>query len=146
MGFQPNWDGKNRSGSGSEEEEQTRRRAGTGDEYHGRSEKRNAGRQSEGGQPRGRGPSGGIGYKRVTCGSRPEDGQEDQLISRVPRARSEEHQNVANANVAKDNRLTRMGIRQSGTARKWEQQPDEMEGAASEGGVEGSVGLALAVR
>ncbi|KAK1537262.1 uncharacterized protein CCOS01_02582 [Colletotrichum costaricense] len=102
---------------------------------------------------------GGIGYKRVTCGSRPEDGQEDQvespwrpgmasrrLISRVPRARSEEHQNVANANVAKGNRLTRMGIRQSGTARKWEQQPDEMEGAASEGGVEGSVGLALAVR
>ncbi|KAK1524979.1 hypothetical protein CABS01_00068 [Colletotrichum abscissum] len=101
---------------------------------------------------------GGIGYKRVTCGSRPEDGQEDQvespwrpgmtsrrLISRVPRARSEEHQNVANANVAKDNRLTRMGIRRSGTARKWEQQPDEMEGAASEGGVEGSVGLALVV-
>ncbi|KAK0379253.1 hypothetical protein CLIM01_03382 [Colletotrichum limetticola] len=57
MGFQPNWDGKNRSGSGSEEEVQARRRAGTGDEYHGRSEKRNAGRQSEGGQPRGRGPS-----------------------------------------------------------------------------------------
>ncbi|KAK1721632.1 hypothetical protein BDP67DRAFT_484559 [Colletotrichum lupini] len=67
------------------------------------------------------------------------------LISRVPRARSEEHQNVANANVAKDNRLTRMAIRRSGTARKWEQQPDEMEGAASEGGVEGSVGLALVV-
>lgn len=24
-------------------------------------------------------PLGGIGYKRVTCGSRPEDGQEDQV-------------------------------------------------------------------